>query len=92
MKKQRQRHSSTFKAQIALLAIRGDQSINEIAQTYHIHPNLVVKWKKLLSENAANVFARNRNGEETAQSMVLEQLYRQIGEMTVEMEFLKKRL
>lgn len=92
MKKQR-KWSAAQKFEIALCAIKGDMTINDICQRYQISPSQVHSWKKQLIEQGANVFSKN-DKEAKAQAIEAEQkqsqLYEKIGQLTVERDFLKK--
>ena len=94
MGNKRKQHSPEFKTRVALEALRGRKTLNELAQEFQIHPNLVTSWKKQLSEEAASLF-ENASRRETADKQTeatLAQLYQQIGQMKVEQDFLKKKL
>lgn len=60
MSKKRRTHSPDFKAKVALAAIKGDETLSELARRYRINANMIVKWKKLLLENSAEVFASGK--------------------------------
>ena len=60
MSRKRRTHSPDFKAKVALAAIKGDETLSELARRYQINANLIVKWKKLLLENSAEVFASGK--------------------------------
>ncbi|MDR1086967.1 MAG: transposase [Endomicrobium sp.] len=81
-----------FKAKVALEALKGDKTINEIAQQYEVHPNLIGLWKKTLLENASELFGRkNKKDEDTQQKeAVIEELQKQLGKAHSERGFLKK--
>src|SRR4051795_13321531 len=65
MSVKRKQHSATFKARVALEALKGRKTTNEIASEYQIHPNLVTKWKSQLQQQAATLFgAANRREDE----------------------------
>ncbi len=86
-------HSIQFKSKVAIEAIKGEYTIQEIAQRYEIHPNMVTLWKKQLLENAASAFDKNKTANKEMQEIVNkeEELYSQIGRLKVENEFLKKK-
>jgi transposase len=85
----RRSHTNEFKARIALEAVRADRTINEIASEYKIHPNMVTKWKKQLMERLPDVFEHGM--KEKPDDAEKEELYKQIGKMKVELDWLKKK-
>jgi transposase-like protein len=89
----RKKHSTEFKAKVALEAIKGEQTIQEIAQKYEVHPNQVTTWKKQLLDNATSAFekAGKKNQANDEAEKKEEKLYSQIGQLKVENDFLKKK-
>lgn len=89
MKQSRRRFTGAFKAEVALAAMRGEQTIAELAEKYEVHPNQIAQWKKSLQDGAAGVFENSKQASEaTAQDETIAQLHRKIGELTVERDFL----
>lgn len=88
-KAQRKQYGAQLKAKVALAAIRGDETSNEIASIYGIHPVQVTKWKGQLLKSATQVFDNGR-GVKTEQELI-DSLYRQVGKLQVENEWLKKK-
>ncbi len=91
MSRKRRNHSPDFKAKVALAAIKGDETLIELAKRYQINANLIVKWKKLLLENSAEVFASGKGLAPDRESEI-KSLQAKIGEITMENDFLSKAL
>jgi transposase len=91
MSRKRRNHSPDFKAKVAMAAIKGDETLNELAQRYNINANLVVKWKKLLLDNSAEIFASGKGLAPDRESEI-KSLQAKIGEITMENDFLSKAL
>jgi transposase-like protein len=91
MSRKRRNHSPDFKAKVALAAIKGDETLIELAKRYQINANLIVKWKKLLLENSAEVFASGKGLAPDRESEI-KSLQTKIGEITMENDFLSKAL
>lgn len=82
-----------FKAKVALEAIKGEKTINEIASLYEVHPNQVSQWKKLALEKLPEAMADGRGKEvRQAQPVDEEKLHQKIGQQAIEIDFLKKKL
>lgn len=89
--KKRRRFTSEFKSKVALEALREQQPIHEIAKRYQVHPSQVTDWKKSLLSNAGSVFesASSKNEDALRQKVKEDRLYKQIGQLQVEVDFLK---
>ena len=90
-KGQRKQYGPEIKAKVALLAIRGERTVNEIATMYGVHPNMIAKWKKQGLEEFPQVFANRRSATVRAQEDLTGALYQQIGQLKVELDWLKKK-
>ena len=86
----RKQHTAAFKAQVALAAVKGDRTINELAGQYGVHPTLIHGWKKHLLAGAEAVFASGAKASGPADDHQAE-LYEQIGRLKMELEWLKKK-
>ena len=86
----RKGHSPSFKTKVALATLRGDQTVAELASQFQVHPSRIHAWKRVLVEGAQEVFQDGRN-QEKANEALIAQLYQQIGQLTVERDFLQKR-
>ena len=92
MKGKRKQHTAAFKAQVALAALKGDRTVNELAGQFSVHPTLIHTWKKQLLAGAEQVFS---NGSKAAQADTEAQqaeLFEQIGRLKMELEWLKKKV
>lgn len=92
MKGKRRRHEPEFKARVALEALKGIKTIQEVAKEYDIHPVQVSEWKKMVQGGASEVFGRGKRMEgEEDRDREREQLHAKIGELSVHVDFLKKK-
>jgi transposase-like protein len=92
MKRTRKKHSAGFKAKVAVAAIKGDRTVAELAVHFGVHPNQIHNWKKQLLEGAASVFEGSASGEGATNETQVDLLYRQIGQLKVENDFLARKL
>jgi putative transposase len=81
-----------FKAKVALAALRGDKTINELSAKYEVHPTQISAWKKQLLESAKDFFADRRGQRRQDEEELVAQLYQQIGQLKVELDWLKKKV
>ncbi len=89
---QRKQYSGEFKAKVVLQALKGQQTLNEIASKYGVHPVQVAQWKKQALGELPHVFADHRAREVRAVEEEKSRLYEQVGRLKVELEWLKKKL
>ena len=87
----RRRFKAEFKAQIALEAIQGQKTINELASKYEIHPNQITQWKRQLLESAKDIFSTGKTRKMRTEEAEKNNLYQEIGKLKVELDFLKKK-
>jgi putative transposase len=87
----RKTHSAAVKARVALAALKGDRTVNELASQFGVHPTLIHTWKKQLLAGAEELFANGSKGAAVDAEAVQAQLYEQIGRIKMELEWLKKK-
>jgi len=88
----RKRHSTQIKVKVALEAIRGTRTTAEISSHYGVHASQINTWKKQALEAIPEAFSSKRKRQEDDQEALVDELYRQIGQLTVERDWLKKKL
>jgi putative transposase len=84
-------HDAAFKAKVALEAVKGEKTIAQIASEYGVHPNQIGQWKKRLLEDLPSIFSDRRKREDKESAAEADELYRQIGQLKVELDWLKKK-
>ena len=89
MKRTRRHHGATFKAQVALAALKGDKTLAELAEQFQVHPTQITEWKQQLHARAADVFGGSKP---PAESPDLKTLHAKIGQLTLENDFLEGAL
>jgi putative transposase len=92
MAKQRKHYSGDFKAKVALEAIKGQYTVNEIASRFQVHPNLVAQWKKQALAQLPELFSDGRARSSRDDEQLQARLYQQIGQLKVELDWLKKKV
>jgi len=92
MTKNRRKHSPSFKARVALEALKGEETIAELANRFEVHPSQIREWKNSLAESAAGIFGDNHNQKKKDDASLIAQLYQQIGQLKVERDFLDNAL
>jgi transposase-like protein len=88
---QRKKHSAEFKAKVALEALKGLKTINEIASEVQVHPTQINLWKKQLAEEIPTIFANSRGQKQKSEEDLTASLYQQIGQLKVELDWVKKQ-
>jgi transposase len=91
-KKTRRNHSAAFKAKVALAAIKGDKTIQQLADHFGIHTSQISVWKDQLQAGAADVFGAGCSSKSSMPEIDLKSLHAKIGELTLENDFLEGAL
>ena len=92
MKKKRRRFTAQFKLKVILEVLQERQSLSEIAQKYELHPNQISKWKSDFLDNAASYMKPSAKDKSEEHEMELKELYAKIGQLQIQLDFLKKKL
>ena len=92
MKQNRRKHSPSFKARVALEALKGEETIAELVTRFEVHPSQIRTWKKALAEGASGIFGDEQNHKKKDDADLIARLYQQIGQLKVERDFLESAL
>ena len=90
-KRSRKRYEAGFKARVALAAARGDRTLSELSSQYGVHGTLISQWKRRLLDQVAMVFEEGGSAPGADQQPLIDELHRKIGELNVELDWLKKK-
>ena len=88
----RKNYPASFKVKVALAAIKGDKTLAQLASEFSVHTNQIQQWKKRLLSEASSLFSTRQNNAERDAEELQAELYRQIGQLKVELDWLKKTL
>lgn len=88
---QRKRHGAALKAKVALEAIRGERTVNELAGLYQVHPSQIAAWKRRALEGLPELFSDGHRRAQEDDEGLKARLYQEIGQLKVELDFLKKK-
>ncbi len=88
----RRRFTAEFKARVALEALKGEKTLNELASQFEVHPNQIAEWKRRLLEAVPGLFADRRGHPAPDAEALKARLYQEIGQLKVELDWLKKKL
>ena len=92
MKQNRRKHSPSFKARVALEALKGEETIAELANRFEVHPSLIRKWRNSLANGAAGIFGGDHDQNKKDEENLIARLYQQIGQLKVVRDFLDNAL
>ena len=87
----RKNYSSAFKAKVALEAIKKEKTMSQLSSEYGVHSNQINQWRKHLLEELPEIFSKKRQKKERDTEDLQDELYRQIGQLKVELDWLKKK-
>jgi transposase-like protein len=87
----RKRYEPAFKAKVVLEVLKEEETLTEIASRYEVHPNQITRWKKGFLEKAPEIFKKKSSKEAEKALKKEDELYRQIGQLKVELDWLKKK-
>jgi transposase len=90
-RRMRKRYEAPFKARVALAAIKGDKTLSELSSEFDVHGTVISQWKRRLLANIARVFDEPEDPAQREHQAVVEELHRQIGQLHVELDWLKKK-
>ena len=91
MSQGRRKHSPAFKAKVALEALKGQETVAQLAARHEVHPGQIQAWKKALVEGASGVFGNGKEQNSKNDAALIARLYQEIGQLKVERDFLAER-
>jgi len=91
MSNKRKRYNPEFKAKVALAALKNEETMSELAARFGVHPTMIAAWKRTLLEGAPDIFDQGQKSRKQTEEHV-DELYKQIGRLQVERDFLSKKL
>jgi transposase-like protein len=91
MRNKRKKYNPEFKAKVALAALKNEETTSELAARFGVHPTMIAAWKRTLLDGAPDVFDKGQKSRKQTEEHV-DELYKQIGRLQVERDFLSKKL
>jgi len=92
MTQKRRKFGAGFKAKVAIAALTNLKTLTELSEEYEVHPVMISKWKSELQKNASGIFTGEKKREEWKEQKKIDELYRQIGQLKVENDWMKKKV
>ena len=92
MTQKRRKFSAAFKAKVAMAALSNLKTLTELSEEYEVHPVMISKWKSELQKNASGIFTGEKKNREWKEQKKMDELYRQIGQLKVENDWMKKKV
>jgi transposase len=89
-KGKRKRYAAEFKAKVALEAMKGEETLAQLASRFEVHPNLIAQWKRHAMEGMVDFFSKKASNSMRDHEGTIKELHAKIGELTVERDFLAK--
>lgn len=91
MNKRRRKHNAAFKTKVVLETLKGAETVSELASNYEVHPTMLTKWRREFLEKAPEIFSEKSSKREKVHEHETEELYKKIGQLQVELDWLKKK-
>ena len=91
MGKSRRKFTGAFKAKVAMEAVKGEKTVSQLSSDFQVHPNQISQWKRLLVEGSPEIFTDKRGKDRKQNQELIQELYRQIGQLKVELDWVKKK-
>jgi len=91
MENKHRKFNGPFKAKVALAAVKADRTMAELASEFGVHPTQITKWKRQLLDGLPGIFSQGHRQDLRQQQALTDRLYQQVGQLKVELDWLKKK-
>jgi transposase len=88
MSNKRKNYSPSFKAKVAMEAIKGDLTMSELSAKYQVHPSVITRWKQHAAKGLVDIFKEPGKNRKSSQDVQIQKLHAKIGQLTIERDFL----